>query len=69
MPGPTALLIGLELNKTSCCCLLVGTMILSFVIGLIVAVISRRLDYALATVAAVASWVACLEGLFLWTYS
>jgi len=69
MAGPTALLIGLELNKMSCCCLLVGTMILSFVIGLIVAVIFRRLDYALATVAAVASWVACFEGLFLWTYS
>jgi len=44
-------------------------MILSFVIGLVVAVISRHLDYALATVAAVAAWVACFEGLFLWTYS
>lgn len=64
----TALLIGLEFNKASCCYLLIAIMVLSFILGLMVVIVAKRLDLVLATVAAVAAWVACFEGLLLWMY-
>ena len=64
----TAILIGNEINKSSCCYVLGGTMMFSFVIGVVVALLFRRIDLALGAVAAVAAWVACFESLFWWLY-
>lgn len=60
------LLIGLEINKSYCCCFLIGMVVISLMLGLVVALVSRRIDFGLATVAAIAGWIACFEGLLWW---
>ncbi len=63
-----ALLISQEIDRALCCYLVFTTLVGSLVAGVIAATLSQRLDLAMATVAAVAGWVGCVEGVLLWMY-
>jgi len=63
-----ALFISQEIDRALCCYLVFITLVGSLVAGVIVATLSQRLDLAIATVAAVAGWVGCVEGVLLWMY-
>ena len=63
-----ALLIASEFDKTRGLYFIVALLALSIGAGVVVSAVVGSMSLAIETFAAIAGWIACIEGVILWTY-